>query len=227
MKLRSRLSLIATVLFASSALAAPETGTRLDKTPLAVDNKQIEGDNSGRVVTNQYARCIAETKPDRAIAALALMYLSGDQNKAVQKLASGLADCLGPNSVVLRFPGAAMTAAMAEYFVTTKYDDTDFSKISELTEEAMFASTFKPRNDGEDFAQCVARSAPVAARNLLDTAVASDAEAAAIKKVVPYFGPCLLAGQDLKINADTVRSISAVGLYRILSGMAVQKAKGS
>jgi hypothetical protein len=222
---------LATVILASllvagtSVVAAPETGTRFDRTPKAVRPGQIEGDNAGRVVMNQYARCNAEIKREKAMAALALPYLSEEQSKAVGKLARGIADCLGPNSVTLSFQAPAMVAGMAEEFVLTDFKNADVSSISAISEEQMFASSFKPRNQGEDFAQCVVRADPNAARAILSTKVASDDEAMAVKKLVPQLGPCLVSGQKIEINGGTVRAIASVGLYRILSGLAAETVK--
>jgi hypothetical protein len=219
---RAEYHLLALSIFlgATSAVAAPETGTRFDQAPKAVKPGQVEADNAGRKVMNQFARCYADIKRADAISTLAIPYLSPEQGEAVRKNAGGLSDCLGPNDIRLSFNAPTMVAGMAEELVFALYPKPDLLAIGAMSEEAMFASSTKPRNPAEDFAQCVVRRDPTNAYALIQTAVASKAEAAAVKTLVPQLGQCLIAGQDIKLNNATVRAIAAVGLYRILSGVA-------
>jgi hypothetical protein len=215
---------LGTILLASPVAAEPESGTRIDRTPSAVRDMPTDKDNAGRIVLNQYSRCYAQNNGKKAEAALALVYLSPEQDAAVKKLNRSLADCLGFSGLNIRFAAPAMVGGMAEQLVLGTYGDANLPRVAALTEDAMFASSFKPRNDGEDYAQCVVRSNPTGAFAAIRTDVGSDAETAAVKALVPVLGSCLVAGQNINLNNDTVRSIAAVGLYRILSGMAATDA---
>lgn len=208
----------------SPAQAEPESGSRIDRSPSAVKNMPNDKDNAGRIVLNQYARCYAGKYTEKVVAALDLAYLSPEQDSAVKKLNRTLADCLGFAIGSIRFTAPAMVGGMAEELVLNRYGNANLPRVATLSEEAMFASSFKPRNDGEDFAQCVARGNPAGAFALLQTEVGSDAETKAVKTLVPVLGGCLVAGQNLNLNNDTVRAIAAVGLYRILSGLAAADA---
>lgn len=208
------------MLAAPPALAEPESGSRIDRTPKAVRDMPTNQDNAGRIVLNQYSRCFAARNGPRVAAALALVYLSSEQSDAVKKLNRSLPDCLGFSGLNIRFSAPAMVGGMAEEFVVASYGKNNLPRVAALSEEAMFASNFKPRNDGEDFAQCVARTNPEGAYAVLETEVGSEAETKAVKVLVPALGSCLVAGNNINLNTDTVRSISAVGLYRILSGLA-------
>ncbi|MBL8651480.1 MAG: hypothetical protein JNL35_13895 [Sphingopyxis sp.] len=211
-------------LMASPASAQPETGRRIDSVPSAVRNLPSDKAAAGRIVLNQYSRCFAKQNSTRVEAALALAYLSPEQENAVKKLNRSLPDCLGSSGLSIRFSAPAMVGGMAEEFVLGRYGDDNLTRVAALTEEAMFASSFKPRNDGEDFAQCVARGNPTGAFAVLQTDVGGDAEKKAVKALVPTLGSCLVAGHEMNLNDDTVRSISAVGLYRILAGLAAADA---
>jgi hypothetical protein len=74
-----------------------------------------------------------------------------------------------------------------------------------------------PRNGSEDFAFCLARKDPVAVRALIDTVPASKKEAAEIGRLIPHLGSCVVQGSTLTLNKQTIRTLLAVGLYRILS----------
>lgn len=209
---------------ASPAMAEPESGSRIDRSPKAVRNVPNDPENAGRIVLNQYSRCYAASNSAKAAAALSLPYLSDEQGAAVRNLNRKLADCLGFAVQRISFSAPAMVGGMAEEFVLNTYGDANLPHVGTLTEDAMFASSFKPRNNGEDFAQCVARSDPKGAYAILNTKVGSETETAAAKALVPVLGSCLVAGSNINLNTDTVRFVSAVGLYRILSGLAAADA---
>ena len=220
----SAMAAAAVTLTALPAMAQPESGRRIDSTPRAVKGLPGDKDDAGRIVLNQYSRCYAQKYQTRAIDALEYLYLSPEQDKAVAKLNRSMPDCLGHSGLTLRFSAPAMVGGMAEELVLENYGSKNLAAVSALTEDAMFASGFKPRNNGEDFAQCVARSNSAGAYALLQTDVGSEAETKAVKTLVPVLGSCLVTGQNINLNEDTVRSLSAVGLYRILSGLAASNA---
>ena len=68
------------------------------------------------------------------------------------------------------------------------------------------------RMSGE-FADCVVAGAPRLADNLLRTPKYSPEEAKAIRALVPYIGPCIVAGQKAELTPVGVRKIVADGMW--------------
>lgn len=201
----------------TAALAAPETGTRFDRAPLTVKPGQLVDDNAGRIVANQFARCVANQKRSASVTMMALPYLSDEQSKSAAKLFSGVQDCIGYGGYTLRSSTPAMVAGVAEQLIEDLYRRGDVGRFAGLSDEAALAMGIKPRNDGEDFAQCVVRRDPKAAKLVIATKPASKEETTQVGKMIPHLGPCLIQGQDLKLNVPSVRAIAAVGLYQLLS----------
>ena len=68
------------------------------------------------------------------------------------------------------------------------------------------------RMSGE-FADCVIAGAPRLADNLLRTPKYSPEEAKAIRALVPYIGPCIVAGQKAELTPVGVRKLVADGMW--------------
>ena len=66
----------------------------------------------------------------------------------------------------------------------------------------------------EEFSRCVAATAPMQVDALLRTDVETKAEQAAIRSVVPFLGACMFEGQDLKLDAESLRSMLAYALAK-------------
>jgi hypothetical protein len=200
-----------------AGLADPETGSRIERAPLAVTPKQAEGDNASILVLNQFARCFADQRRKATISLLALPYMSEEQSKAIKSLISGAQECM-VDGFELRFKPPAVVGGLAEQMIVDLYKNADVTDFAGMTDEALEQLSVKPRNYAEDFAQCVVRRDPQKVALLIQTKVASDAEAAAVQQLVSHLGPCLVSGQTISLNKPSVRSILAVGLYRMLAG---------
>jgi len=70
-----------------------------------------------------------------------------------------------------------------------------------------------PRNASEDVALCLARRNPAGVRVLIDTVPGTSGEATAIKRLEPDLGPCLPKEQTFTLDAFSVRTFAAAGLY--------------
>lgn len=202
---------------ASPAAAQPDTGSRINRAPLAVTSSQLEAENAAIRVMNQFARCVANQRPRAAIALVSLPYLGTEQSASAVKLVGGEEDCLGIGDRELRFKPPLIVGGLAEQLVLANKNKADLNRLSGLTDEALSKSGGAPRTVAEDFAQCVVRRDPKSAADIIRTKPTSKEEAAIIKQVTPHLGPCLISGQTISLTKPAVRSSLAVGLYRLLS----------
>ena len=201
----------------SAGLADPDLNSRIDRAPLAVKSKQAQGENASILVMHQFARCVADQHQKGAMALLALPYLSDEQSNAVGSLVGGNEDCMGSDGVGLRFKPPAIVGGMAEQLIANRYKNANVIRFAGMTDETLDQLSVKPRNYAEDFAQCVVRRDPQKVTQLIQTRPTSDEEAAIVQQLVPHLGPCLVSGQKISLNKPSVRSILAVGLYRMLA----------
>lgn len=72
----------------------------------------------------------------------------------------------------------------------------------------------RPQVIVDEFARCVAATAPAGVDKLLRTPVASAAETAAIGDLSASFAPCAFEGQKLNFDAETLRAALAFALAR-------------
>ena len=63
------------------------------------------------------------------------------------------------------------------------------------------------------FADCIVAGAPRLADNLLRTAKYSPEEGKAIRALVPYLGPCIVAGQKAELTPVSIRNFVADGMW--------------
>jgi hypothetical protein len=203
------------LLFSIAALATPETDSRIDRAPLAVNDP--ERTPEARVLTNQFSRCFAAERLKWAREVVALPYAEGEQSKRVHAIMGGMDECLGPSRFDLRLVVPSIIGAMAEQLILKDFKSVDVSGLAKVDDDRLFASQAAPRNLSEDFGMCVARRDPVAVRQLIDAGVATTREAGLLGKLRPHLGPCVPQGLSLRLNPATIRSLSVVGLYRLLS----------
>lgn len=211
---------IAAALFAvahsGAAIAKPETGTRFDRAPGAVPELDPNKDGAAAKATNLFSRCIANQR-QRAAERLLDMPLGGSaQTTGIAALIGGQEECIYGN-LKLRFQPGAMIGGMAEGVIALRYKNADVAGLAAITDEQLDAAGVAPRTGAEDFATCIVRRDPAGAKALIASEVSSAAEAAQVKRLVPHLGGCLVAGGSVKLNAFSVRTHVAVGLYRLLS----------
>ena len=65
------------------------------------------------------------------------------------------------------------------------------------------------------FGECIVRREAALARAVLDTALDTDAELAAIKALTPAMSQCLSAGETVGFDREMLRGAFAVALYRL------------
>ena len=63
------------------------------------------------------------------------------------------------------------------------------------------------------FSDCVVKAAPLLADQLVRTEASSPEEKSAIKAIVPFLGPCIVAGQTIELKPNNLRVFLADGLW--------------
>ncbi len=205
------------ILVASPASAQPQTGSRIDPNPGAVGAIDSTDEASTRRVMNIFGRCVAARRGRLAQEALALPLGGPAQLRAVDRAISNQDSCLGFGDRELRFNSLLLIGALAEYFVTERLPARDLQALAGLTDAQQDEMGLAPRTIHEDVATCVVRREPASAMAIIRSQPASDGEGAAIRRLLPQFGPCLPAGESVALNASTIRVFAAAGLYRLLS----------
>ncbi|MGE5722344.1 MAG: hypothetical protein ACM3YM_07765 [Sphingomonadales bacterium] len=206
-----RLALLLAIV-AAPVSADPPTDRKIDAPPKAArdDAKDAEAE-AGRLLLT-YARCVADARPAYAERVLSLPFLSPEQQAVLKKPLEGEDYCIGYLPVELEVRGRGQIAAgMAEVVYMRHYGRIDAAAV------AAGSAAIKPRNGVEDFALCLVRRNPSAARALLDT-VPGPNETAAVQALIPDLGPCLPRDQTLSLTTRSVRMVAAAGLYLAAAG---------
>ncbi len=102
--------------------------------------------------------------------------------------------------------GAPASFATAEN--TAPSQEESVARITAVSEDE------RPQVIVDEFARCVAATAPAGVDKLLRTPVASSAENAAIGGLSASFAPCAFEGQKLGFDAETLRAALAFALAR-------------
>jgi len=216
-----RLAMIATawlVLGTSGPSPAQDTGTRIDRFRGAVSAIESEDARTARRVMITFGRCVARNRGRMAEAILAQPLFSDEQGGLARRSVGGEDGCLGYEGE-LRFSPTLLVGAMAEHFVLTRHRNDDLGPVAAIADAGLAELGLEPRSVHEDVALCIVRRDPAAARALLESRPASDREGEAVGRLVPSLGPCLPAGNEYRLNHAAVRSLAAVGLYRILTAI--------
>ena len=200
----------------AGALAAPGTGSRIDSAPGSVPDLDPAKEGAALKATHIFSRCVANLRQRLTTQALDLPLGSPEQNRAVRSMIGGEEVCMSGN-LELRLQAAAMLGGMAERLILLRHKGADVTGLAAISDAQLDAAGLAPRTGAEDFAMCMVRKDPKAARALIDTDMLSDAEAAQIKRLIPHLGGCLVAGHSVTLNKFAVRTHAAVGLYRLLT----------
>ena len=225
-------------LAASVPVAAdPPTGTRVDRGVEGLSGRHNTlRDKSPRPGINAYFRCVASLDRARAGKVVLLEYMSREQGELLGKVGQRSAfavdrreDCFsdfGGGGVEIGFDRASAIGAFAEFFTLQEFDAEDAARLALLERDDWQTPALTPRNGSEMIGLCTAQAAGADVFHLIETAPASDEEAAAIQKVVPFLGPCLTDGVEVSFDETSLRALLAHSLYKALTGMeALEEAK--
>lgn len=175
---------------------------------------------SAERAANAFARCVADQRGTLARDLLAVPYRDDEQVRRAGRLIGGSEECMDDIGFHLSADGATLIGGMAEHYVRGVYGDDDLSLLEALSDERVAELGLMPRNGFEFLGLCVARRDPNGIRMFVSTEPGSDEEQEALQTIVPNLGPCVPEGETIRMDRRTVRSITAVGLYRVQEAVA-------
>jgi len=199
-----KLCLAALLAFGAAAAAA--------QPPAATATIQPSVDTDAqRQALREFTTCLAGNRPRWAEQTLAQPYLGPTQARLASQALSGRDTCIrGNGGVELTFRTSSLVGSLAEHFVRTEIERIDAARL------AAALSTVRPLNVTEDFAMCVASRNPRAGTDLALSAFGSAAEAEALRQLVNGVAPCTSAGEQLTVDLQSLRALTAMALYRAI-----------
>ena len=219
MMLRSSLLACAGVcLAAAGAMAEPPIGSRLGN---RTEKQQVKDQTDASQNAHELAGCQLVS---RAAAARDLLKArDAEELKKIRANLSGEQECfanLNRNDLVdgveVSYPPDVMRGDIAEELL--KRQRGTVGQLQPLPIQKSYARSwfeFTGRDVSVDeMAACVADTNPMAIMALLDTTPQSTAEGAAFSNLIPYLGPCLVAGTKLEGAREPLRAALAEALYQ-------------
>ena len=162
-----------------------------------------------RQALRNLAVCLVHLRPRWARSTLAHPYLSDAQSQAAWEAVRGRDNCMpGHDDAEVTFRTTSMVSSLAEYFLRADIGRVDFERLSNAL------PTIAPRNASEDFGLCVASRNPAAARDLALSELGSAAEEAAASHLAGDLAPCIVQGQQLSVDLQSLRALTSAALYR-------------
>jgi hypothetical protein len=196
-----------------------------------------------RAVTHSYAQCVVKRQPTRAAAAIRENLDNAILLRKYPQLI--VSDCLrrSPGEVLtMRFTGDLYRYALADALVNREFPGSnapDISRTARLDHRDPGAPPLAVNRKGKKlsakkyqaaleqhqkaggfaylsrYGECVVRSAPAAAKELLRATPDSAEETARFKALSLALSTCLPEGQTLKFGKVTLRGTIAVNYYRL------------
>jgi len=202
------LILLASAVLAGTALAAPETGSRIDSHPMAPESETSDGRDAGILVMNVLGRWLAHRSPKPAAAVLALPFAEAAQDQGARKLLDS--ECMGGAAGQVSFTTMLVVGAIAEQLIADRKPHID------LATALPAALPAKPRNAFEEIGDCVVGKDPQHVIALLKSKPTSPQEKAGMAALTPAIGACLPANRTFKLSYPVVRSLLSFSAYRRL-----------
>jgi hypothetical protein len=208
-----------------SAQLEPEkpTGSLVKRAPTKVSNKDA------RFIQKDVARCIVSHARPKAEAVLAhsdpasIDYAGAgiDAKKAADAL--WLSECLGEaarddmNAISMRIPTPLLRNLLAEeLYLAGNSKPITIPQGGQEAVARLFVTPESQRGAAlalADFADCITFADPAGADALLRTGPGTNDEGAAVRKLVPTLGACIVAGQNLALTPGSIRSVVADGMW--------------
>ncbi len=160
---------------------------------------------------HNFGRCVVDRGNKGAAEVLAMDYRTKEYGDALRKLARGFNYC-APGAE-LRFNGLLFAGGLAERMVVQAQGQ---RSLADLLAFDATRPAVQARDEGELTALCTARTAPQQLQALFATAPASKEEAIALKSLQPVIASCLRSGQQMRLNPPGLRSLLALGAYRLM-----------
>ena len=169
---------------------------------------------------HDYARCLAETRPQRVRELLAADFRESSFRALQERLYrpeprcwNRLGEAQRSTTIRVQFNSRMFAGSLAEAMLRS-----DLAGAG-LAERVAFDTARAPlaaRNEEEMMSLCTLRAAPGEAASIFATLPASPEEAAAIRTVTPRLAACLAAGATGEFNRPAIRSMLALAAYRLV-----------
>jgi hypothetical protein len=215
------LSLAALAVLSAPAQAAQRDETRPPPVSSPEDIRRL----------HNYARCIAETRPQRVRALLAMDFREAAYREAADRLYRPEPRCwplLGEaqrsRALQVRFNQRMFAARMAEALLLSDLGD---GALADRVALDPARPSIEARNEEEMMSLCTVRAAPAETAAIFATAPASAEEAVAIRAITPRIAECLVAGATGEFNRPAIRSTLALAAYRLVQHNAATAAAGN
>ncbi|MES2443679.1 MAG: hypothetical protein V4574_12680 [Pseudomonadota bacterium] len=154
----------------------------------------------------EFAGCVVDANGDGARAVLATVPGSFEAATAISRLVAG--STCGDR----KDKPEVMRGAIAERIYLIVYPD----KPAEVTgTPAPFVGSGDPKLGNYDVTRCAAQRDPVGADMLVRSELRSDAEKAAVKRIIPVIGACTPAGAQIGFDREKMRGLIAEGLIAV------------
>ena len=218
---------LAAILLASTAGVAQETGTLITRKAAQVD---YQDPNAARLLTNRWAKCVAQQSPGRVEAYLGLPVGSKASRDMARHFMTGESECISGSieSRQLSVADQITRGAMFEALYERRFrpNDTkdltvagpltyDWAAGAEVGPEAQQATALARVGD------CMVRKNADGARALMRSEPGSAAENQAIGALVTFLGGCLPNGKQYQFSKSLLRGVVAEPLYKL--SMSVEK----
>lgn len=222
-----RTTVSAAILLASTAGVAQETGTLITRKAAQVD---YQDPNAARLLTNRWAKCVAQQSPGRVETFLNLPTGSKASHDMARRFLFGESECISGSveSRQLSMAAQVTRGALFEALYERRFRPNDAADVStaapiaydwgagaDVGPEAQQAMALARVGD------CMVRKNAEGARQLMRSEPGTQGEAQAIGSLVPLLGGCLPSGRQYQFSKSLLRGVVAEPLYRLT--MAIEK----
>ncbi len=153
---------------------------------------------------HQFAGCLVRERTGEVRAALSMDFRTRAYRRRLQRLARSTDTCLRRGW--LGMSGLTFAGSLAEQLFLRDHRAANAASL-------IPAASPEARNRSEALANCVVRHSPVAARAVLETAVTTPQEAAALDALRPAVAACLQGADEAQFNHPGLRSLVALSLF--------------
>ena len=177
---------------------------------------------------HDYTRCIAQTRPQRVRELLAMDFRGRPYRDLAERLYrpeprcwNRLGEAQRSRALRVQFSRRMFAGGLAEAMLRS---DLAGSRLADRVAFDAARAPLAARTEEEMVGLCTVRAAPAEVAAILATEPASPEEAAAIRAVTPRIGACLTAGATGEFNRPAIRSMLALGAYRLVQQNMAQPA---
>ena len=219
MKTGLSIFLLAAIVLSTDAYAQA-TGSRLGRNATAKD---------ANTVAEGMIQCIGGRKPAYAVELMRIIPGSDAERDKLNNNLGDLSICMDDDrnvvigdNVELKFSPRMFRTSLGRILARAEIDRIDTSKLKEAPAWSLATYDANPKGDNAgdntllalfEFGDCVVEEQPEQAANVIRYGAKTDAAKKAIKALVPFLGPCLPQGAELKITPELLGVALAEPIY--------------